>query len=276
MKRKIRVSLVLLLLIIIPQLSLAAPVQRGPIRQEYINVQGKTYKLPVLMYHHILRDKDIKSQNLQRNSSIISLEQFERQIKYLHDQNFYTASLEELELFLENKAQFPKKTVFITFDDGYLSNLEYAYPILKKYNMRASIFTVGSYIDFDGQEDFNPKKLQFIARDQMDKYSDVFDYQSHSYKHHRKFNGKPALTIGTDMGLANDHKKMEELIHPKYIAYPYGAYNGRVINILKSQGYKLGFTIEKGYVTKDTDPFRIPRFGINPWTSFSDFKKIVN
>jgi len=82
----------------------------------------------VLMYHHILpKDGFIAS----------SVDNFDKQMKFLSDNNYKTLSSEEFFLFKKGELKLPKKSVFITFDDGWRDNFIYAYPILKKYNLKA-------------------------------------------------------------------------------------------------------------------------------------------
>mgnify|MGYP002662083896 CR=1 FL=1 len=61
--------------------------------------------------------------------SNLSAEEFEKQIKQIKNMNTY--KFEEIEKF---NYLIPKKSILLTFDDGYKSNYTNAYPILKKYN----------------------------------------------------------------------------------------------------------------------------------------------
>lgn len=91
--------------------------------------------IPVLMYHHVNRLKD---------SFTISPDDFQAQMEYLARKNYQTLFLDELINSLKEGKD--KRKVAITFDDGYLDNWVYAYPILKKYNLKATIFVVTSRI----------------------------------------------------------------------------------------------------------------------------------
>jgi len=63
---------------------------------------------------------------------------FEAQMKYLTE-NYKLISLNKLSEMINN-GEIPKKAVIITFDDGYKDNYEFAFPILKKYDIPATIF----------------------------------------------------------------------------------------------------------------------------------------
>lgn len=91
--------------------------------------------IPALMYHHV---------NTLKDSFTISPDDFQAQMEYLARKNYQTLFLDELiDSLKEGK---DKRRVAITFDDGYLDNWVYAYPLLKKYNLKATIFVITSRI----------------------------------------------------------------------------------------------------------------------------------
>ncbi|KNF09292.1 putative xylanase/chitin deacetylase [Gottschalkia purinilytica] len=233
-------------------------------------------KIPVLMYHHIMEPNHIKEMKQEQNSSVISNIQFEEQMKFLHDNGFYVATLHELKEFIEGKKELPKKTVVITFDDGYLSNVTYAYPILKKYDFKATIFMIGTYM-FGDTAEYDFKKLQFLKLKDLNKYKDVFSFESHTYDLHRLNDNNEGLLIASSKkDVLNDITKNKELLGAKYLAYPFGKRNPSAIKALKETNHEMAFTIENGYVTKDSNKiYELPRFGILPDTSMEEFKKIV-
>jgi len=92
--------------------------------------------IPILMYHHINYHED--------GSVTISPEDFEAHLKYLTQKKYKSIFMDELLDYIEGKKKLPPFSVAITFDDGYLDNWVYAYPLLKKYNFKATIFLVTS------------------------------------------------------------------------------------------------------------------------------------
>ncbi|MCF6465090.1 polysaccharide deacetylase family protein [Clostridium sp. Cult2] len=233
-------------------------------------------KIPVLMYHHLLKQEDIEKYNWSKNSSVLSVETFEKQMDYLYENGFYTATLDELQSFIDGEIILPEKSVVITFDDGYYSNALYAYPIMKKYNFRGTIFMLGYRVD-NIQALFDPSDTQSLSVNETYKYEDVFDYESHTYELHDEDENGEKLIISSDKEtIINDLIKSKELLNAKYFAYPYGAYDENTIEYLKQTGYEMAFTIEPGYVTKDLDKYELTRFSISPNTPLSRFKRIVN
>jgi peptidoglycan/xylan/chitin deacetylase (PgdA/CDA1 family) len=82
--------------------------------------------LPVLVYHHV-----------NNSGEDITEEQFDAQMGFLAQEGYKSIFLRE---WIKGKIKPDGKTVAITFDDGYLDNWVYAYPILKKYGVKATIF----------------------------------------------------------------------------------------------------------------------------------------
>jgi Polysaccharide deacetylase len=93
--------------------------------------------IPAMMYHHVNPEPE--------DSISINPQNFEAQIKYLAEEGYRSLHLPEFYSLLKNWS-IPEKLVLITFDDGYADNYIYAYPILKKYNMKATIFPVTKFI----------------------------------------------------------------------------------------------------------------------------------
>jgi peptidoglycan/xylan/chitin deacetylase (PgdA/CDA1 family) len=94
-----------------------------------------------LNYHRVISDENYESNNRPDNDLIVSMSIFEKQIKFLKE-NFNIVSINDLQKLDKNT-----KNVVITFDDGYLDNLENALPILQKYECPAIIYIVTSFLD---------------------------------------------------------------------------------------------------------------------------------
>lgn len=250
------------------------------LRLELLNLYNRisnkpAKKVPVLMYHHLLEQEDINTYNWNGNSSVLSVESFEKQMDYLYENGYYTATLDELQKYIEGEIMLPEKTVVITFDDGYYSNIIYAYPIMKKYNFRGTIFLVGN-THSQPQKEFHPEGLQHISVSQRHRYRDVFDYGSHSYNLHRKDkNGRPILISSDEKTIKEDLQKNMALVNTKYFAYPYGSYSNKAIRYLKETGHEMAFTTQRGYVSPSMDKFKLPRFSISPKISMEGFINIV-
>ncbi|MCD6162703.1 MAG: polysaccharide deacetylase family protein [candidate division Zixibacteria bacterium] len=99
----------------------------------------------ILMYHCVLGDTAKEREYLQ-DGMIVSENIFEKQIAYL-SHNYNIIAFDELVNLLKAEKRPPRKTVCITFDDGWRDNYNCAYPILKKHNIPAMIFLPTDFIN---------------------------------------------------------------------------------------------------------------------------------
>ena len=94
--------------------------------------------VPVFMYHHINR--------YAGDLVTLTPEGFENHLRFLSEKGLQTIFLDELLEFLRGEKRFTRPAVALTFDDGHLDNWVYAFPLLKKYGVKATIFVVTSWM----------------------------------------------------------------------------------------------------------------------------------
>lgn len=209
-------------------------------------------KVAVLGYHGILpREKNNSGDNL-----IVDQEKFEKQLKLLKKMRYETMSLEDFYCWKNGNCQKKHKSVLITFDDGYQNNYDYAFELLKKYDMKAVVFYVGVHADdYLGKTFMN---LQTINK-AHEKYPNI-EFASHSYDLHH--HGVKTYEI-----VDSDAKKMQQVIDTDYFAYPFGDYNDEYIRALKDNKYKMAFTFgpKREYRKSDLkdDNYKVPRLNIS-------------
>ncbi len=141
-------------------------------------VSTESRKIPILMYHSLGEEDG-------ENGMIISPERFESHLQALQDNGYETISFNELRAYVNETTDIPEKSVIITFDDGYLSNYEYAYPILQKYGYKATVFAVGATMGSDTYKDTGNSIYPHFNYEQAKEMADVIDTQSHTYDLHR-------------------------------------------------------------------------------------------
>jgi peptidoglycan/xylan/chitin deacetylase (PgdA/CDA1 family) len=95
-------------------------------------IESVANSIPVLMYHHV---------SSSAGPLTISPENFESQIRWLARNGYVTLTADEFARFLHG-FPMPRKSVLLTFDDGYLDNYVHAHPILLRYVMNAVMFLV--------------------------------------------------------------------------------------------------------------------------------------
>lgn len=223
-------------------------------------------RLPILMYHNV-------SQNESDSFGLtISKQNLEAQFKYLSDNNYKTYHFSELESLKLSKS-LPKKAVIITFDDVYVSQLKHAYPLLKRYNLKASFFVPFAFVN--GMDDWNTGSEPIMSVEQLQALdTKVIELGLHSFSHKN-------YTTMTDDEVHEDFGKCQELVQ-KYnlnvqniLAYPYGKYpkNVKFFNSLKAN--HIGYALRIGNRI-NTFPFKnnyeIQRIDIKGEDSLLKFK----
>jgi peptidoglycan/xylan/chitin deacetylase (PgdA/CDA1 family) len=118
-------------------------------------------KVAILAYHRVVSDKELVRYYIQPGMYVKS-DVFEMQIKFLREHFTILSFAELLDIWEQNKWDNTRRYCVITFDDGWLDNYLYAYPVLKKYNIPATIFLTTSYICTT--QWFWPDKMSFLLQ----------------------------------------------------------------------------------------------------------------
>lgn len=213
--------------------------------------------VPVLYYHSV--------QESAHNEVIISSDILKKQLKYIKDQGYITLTLSELKNYILNNSPIPEKSIVITFDDGYMDNYSNAFPILKEFNMVATIFCITSNLDGS----------YYLSEDAIKEMSNYgIDIQSHTVTHPQL----NKLTYNQQLTELKESKKTLEYITGKEIdsiAYPYGDFNEETIKAAKTAGYTLGFTTKRGLSDRSDNPLKLDRIYISSKYSMDTFKEIL-
>ncbi len=215
-----------------------------------------SYSQPrILMYHMVCEQKPGQKFKGLR----VTPERFEQQIRYLKTKGWHFVTMSEL---MASSAH-QDKTVAITFDDGYEDNYLNAYPILKKYGAKATLYLVVDRHDRDWSVN---KKAHHnsgeLARET--KLSDeqiaemiasgVFELGAHTLTH---VNLSKADTALKTREIANSKSQLQDhfAIQVNSFAYPFGIYDQQDVAIAAQSGYTSSVTTVDGI---DEDIHRNP------------------
>jgi hypothetical protein len=150
----------------------------------------KKQPVPVFMYHTI----GVPNKNWKWNYLTTPYQDFEKELIYLKKNGYSTINLEELFNYIHNDLKIPEKSVVLTFDDGYADNYIFAYPLLKQYGFKGTIFVNPEFVDprniirkrFDESKDvINKDTTGFLSWQEMKIIEEdmIFDIQSHAMTH---------------------------------------------------------------------------------------------
>lgn len=234
-------------------------------------------EVPVLMYHKIINDQDISS--LQENtdsdldSTIVLKSEFTKQMQYLDDEGYTILNSTEFHMFMDGTLNVPGKSVLITFDDGFKDTYAEAYPILKEHGFTALNFMITGYIT-DKNSKYKAENYQYLSVSDIEESSDVFEFQSHTYNfHHLTDDGLAYLVAKLPEQIKEDLQTSYSILEPSHrlFAYPYGQFDDDTKQVLSDLQVELAFTIEYKNAEPSMDQLEIPRKGVYPEDTISDF-----
>jgi peptidoglycan/xylan/chitin deacetylase (PgdA/CDA1 family) len=185
------------------------------------------------------------------------IERFERLLRYLIDNGFS----------FFNGSDSDRGEVVITFDDGYAHLADYLPLLMKRYQFAPIIFIPTFWIDKPNSWDFSHKlkPVQHLSADQIKELADhgvIFGSHGHSHTNFRQL---------TDRELPAELSRSREILQDltgqpiNTISYPFGRYDGRVINEVQAAGYQQGFSL--AFPTELDQPLATGRFAVYNWDS---------
>ena len=222
----------------------------------------------VLQYHHISASTPA--------STSTSPERFAMHLAYLSDHGFDVVPLETLVSRLRSGQPLPDKTVAITFDDGYRSIYDTAFPMLRE---RGWPFTV-----FVNSEPHDRKQPSFMTWEQLREMSrHGATIANHTVSHTSLIErdpGQPEAAwrewIAGEIKTAQQRIEQETGSTVKMLAYPYGEYNEAVLEVADQLGF-TGFGQQSGPLADTSDLRVLPRFPFGgSYGDESDFATKVN
>lgn len=237
-------------------------------------------KISVLCYHNVIT-KEEKEKLPEDALWSITVENFEEEMRYLHEHHYKTLTMDEFIKWKKGEINVPFKSVLITFDDGLLSNYHYAFPILKKYNLNATLFLIGENSEKIGNmpNKWAGNPMSYMSKEQIEKtkleYPNVEIY-SHTYGMHNIIkDGVVSADEYTEKQIEEDIDKYENYMgKTTIIAYPFGVTNENFINELKNKGYKYAFVLgDNKKATRKDDDFRINRINTSTDKKISHFAR---
>jgi peptidoglycan/xylan/chitin deacetylase (PgdA/CDA1 family) len=160
------------------------------------------------------------------------------------------------------EGNLPPRAVCITFDDGYASIAERAWPILKDYGFPATLFVVSGYLatnEVFPWDEPSPDLRLMTAADVQDIHRDGMEIGSHTVRHSWLPAGSDAQVL---QDLISSRLDLEELLQTPILgfAYPMGGWDRRVRRLAMAAGYTHAITVDRGCnVGERVHPFSLRR-----------------
>ena len=218
-------------------------------------------RIPVLMYHRVGA-----ARNAWEARYCVSPERFEHQMNALHGRGMQACSTDELVAWLLDGRPLADGSFVLTFDDGFMGVYEHALPALSALAWRATVFLVSGLI---GKRDHwtaqaNPAGVSYPLlgkREIAEMAKHGFSFQSHT-RSHPDLRSLSALELAEELGGARCD--LEDLLGGpvRYLAYPFGWHDQRVVDAAQASGYSAAFCTQPGFNRRSIDRYRIRRLEV--------------
>jgi len=176
---------------------------------------------PILLYHHIG-----PSSSQVASTYYVAPEDFESQMKALHDWGYTSISISQLVEAITHGARLPNRPVVITFDDGDLDVFINAYPVMQKYGFSGVVYIVVNFLYADGYMGIDQIKEMAIAGWEVGSHSMT---HAHLTYDHSRLNSE----------IAQSRLELQEILGVPVMsfAYPFGETDEAVSQQVQSDGY---------------------------------------
>lgn len=218
-----------------------------------VSGQGIT---PILAYHSIDDSGSLPA---------VSPSCFFQQMKYLKEKNYNTLTLTEYCQVLLANQSFPPRSVVITFDDGFENNYSVAYPILKGFGFKATIFLATDYIgkECNWERTIDIPRLLMMSWEQVEEMSNNgIEFGSHGSAH------LPLTSISLkecNDEVVKSKSSIEKRTNKEVqgFCYPYGAYNTDILRAVREAGYRYACSGFLGCRNEGQNLFLLQRMNVN-------------
>lgn len=222
--------------------------------------QDEPVKIPILMYHaiHVMDPSEAANAGL-----IVDPTTFESHLQALKEAGYYTLTPDEAyKALTENVLPENKKVVWLTFDDSLKDFYTNAFPLLQKYQMKATNNVITGFVQA-GREDM-------LTLDEIKEMKEKgMSFEDHTVNH-------PDLSTATadqqTLELRDSKAFLDDNLSQKTttVAYPSGRYSDATLQIAESLGYKMGLTTNNGLASLSNGLLSLNRVRVNPTTTAED------
>jgi peptidoglycan/xylan/chitin deacetylase (PgdA/CDA1 family) len=183
----------------------------------------------ILMYHHIDHSERFTAKKLS-----VTPENFEKQLVFLLARGYHFVTLDQAFEYFARDGRAPTHTLVLTFDDGYRSFYTAVFPLLKKYQIPASLYVINQDIGKRGNVTWDMMK-------EMVK-SGLVEIGVHTVNH------RPLSKLNEASQRYQLEESKRELeqglgIEITTVVYPFGRYNSTTLKLVQELGFKGGASV---------------------------------
>ena len=237
--------------------------------------------LPILVYHRVHADHEVTVAN---DGGRVNLSEFRRQMQYLQQNDVSVVTHREVADWLLDGADLPARTVAIDFDDNRLNVLDNAYPVMREYGFRGTVFVITDLAE--GKQVFGPDDYLAMKWQHLTQLRDAGWCVAPHTRQHLFLAGpqrapKDAGEAWDEMAQSKKILEQRMGIPEPYFAYPSGSCNAEVKSMARQifRTARLWHTAVDGpwpMNQKQTDPHQLLGINISLGLSFERFCEIID
>jgi peptidoglycan/xylan/chitin deacetylase (PgdA/CDA1 family) len=227
------------------------------------NILGKQAQVVIFCYHSVSNDGWKFS---------VPINEFKKQMKYLISKR-ESIKLSDLEKHMNGNLKIDKPAFVVTFDDGY-SDLLKVRKLLKRLDIKPCLFLIADKSKAD-RSVLDTNKSLLNKSDVNKLLDDGWEIGSHSLTHKKQEKIKERQ-LSDEISGSKDILEKEFKKKIDYYSYPKGYYTEKITQMVESSGYKLGLSMDSKLISKNSNPYKLPREGVDGTHSFSEFKVLFS
>jgi peptidoglycan/xylan/chitin deacetylase (PgdA/CDA1 family) len=198
-------------------------------------------------------------------------EAFERQLHHLKSQGYHTITFADYLVHRRTSRPLPRRSIILTFDDGYRSNRSIAWPILKHFGFGATVFIVSGLLGETNAWDRDAQQEPLLtATDVQEMQTEGAEFGSHT-RTHAHLTAVPAALARDE--LQHSRQDLEALCGKPVtvLGYPYSECNDQVKRLALDAGYEAAVIVRRRMNTDHTDLLSLRRIAVTPDTTINRF-----
>lgn len=205
----------------------------------------------ILLYHHV--DTDTPP------STTISPDNFREHLNYLRDNGYTVIGLPAMIEALQSRSTLPDKAVAITFDDGYISIYDKAFPMLQEYGYPFTLFVSTGPIDANQPNYMNWQQIREMSEAGVTIANHMVEHPYMLDRIDGEGDHQWLERMRSELLTAEETIRSYTGQEHRFLAYPYGEFNQELKAMLAEEGF-VGLAQNSGAVGYQSDFLALPRY----------------
>jgi len=217
---------------------------------------------PILLYHFVGRES-LEYNGASTSRYNVTATDFDAQLALLRRLGYQTVTVAEIVAALHGEGVLPKRPIAITFDDGWVEQYNVAFPLLQKYDMKATFYILSSYTTGE----------RYVTWEQLEALRDAGTEIGSHTRTHVNLLAVSEETAGYEISASKSVLEEKLGITVVSLAYPYGLYSGSTVALTQQAGYRAAVALGPSPQHSLANVYALRRIEIHGDYTLSDFIK---